>query len=665
MGPYAILPLLGFFANIVLGFYILYINPKERLNRLYSLVTFSLAIWSAGNFLFFMSTTPEGALAWDRLGTIGSSLTAAFLLHFFLVFTKQAFRRGYILFLYLPILFFTFIDSTTSLIVESTRLAPWGYAIVPGILYIPYTISVALYTVIGILFCYRFYLKTESPKEKMQAKLIIIAVSAPLVVGITTEIVPEVMGFEIVPLASTLSTLTAIIVAYAIVKYGLMTITPEMAAENIIETMTDYLIVVDDKRNVALVNRSCLEVLGRRKEELIGRRLDAVFPEERSLFKEIGKDAHLRNYETRILTKDKKLLPISLNSSKIADKFGGVAGFILMMRDTRKARELIGRLEERTGELDVKINELTKTKSAILNMMEDMEEANREMVKTKEELERSLKELKEMDVKKDQFISIAAHELKTPLTSIHGFSQLLQNRKVSNNFTKRNKYLKIMDHETKRLAKLVNDILDLSRIDLGTVKFSLDEVNINRLIEDVKKEMNVQMNEKGLESEYDIEKGIPRIVTDREKLTEILINLIGNAVKYTPKGKITVRAFREGSGVRFIIKDTGIGIAKEEQKRIFERFYQVDSSYSRKAGGTGLGLALCNEFVDLLGGRLWVEGEVGKGSEFNFTLPIGGPPEGETRGDVRTARERLEKSKIIRKGSESKGYKETVKEIVN
>ena len=113
--------------------------------------------------------------------------------------------------------------------------------------------------------------------------------------------------------------------------------------------------------------------------------------------------------------------------------------------------------------------------------------------------------------------------------------------------------------------------------------------------------MNVQITKKKLKSEYKIDQALPTISTDREKLTEILLNLINNAVKYTPEGKIIVSGLKEKDGVHFIIKDTGIGISKENHKRIFERFYQVDSSYSRKAGGTGLGLALCSEFIGFLG----------------------------------------------------------------
>jgi signal transduction histidine kinase len=343
---------------------------------------------------------------------------------------------------------------------------------------------------------------------------------------------------------------------------------------------------------------------------------------------------------------------------KSKDEIGELASaFNQMTRDLKAsqeqiktyAEELEQKVQERTKELNVKVNELTGMKTAVLNIMEDMDQTNKELIESQEDLKSSLRELKEMDINKNQFISVAAHELKTPLTSIHGFSQLLQDRKIANNFTRRNKYLKIMDHETKRLAKLVNDMLDLSRIDLGTIKLNQDKTDINKVIGYVKREMSVQIKERGLESKYDVEKGLQKIVTDREKLTEILINLINNAVKYTPKGKITVNVFREGSNVHFTVKDTGIGIAKEYQEKIFERFYQVDSSYTRKAGGTGLGLSLCGELVNMLGGKIWVNSKEGEGSEFHFTLPIKGVPKKYVRGEKRRAEETLKKSEELRK----------------
>ena len=316
------------------------------------------------------------------------------------------------------------------------------------------------------------------------------------------------------------------------------------------------------------------------------------------------------------------------------DETGELAtAFNKMTADLKKSKikiegytkNLEKRVGERTKELDEKVAQLMETKTAMLNMMEDMEEANKELIGTKEELQKSMKEVKEMDVKKDQFISIAAHELKTPLTSIHGFSQLLQNRKVANNFNNRNKYLKIMDHETKRLAKLVNDILDLSRMDLGTMKFTFEEVDVDDVMKNVLNEMSVLAKERGLRLKSDIGKGLPKISTDMERLVQILINLISNAVKYTERGGIDVSAFKDGQNLHFVVKDTGIGIAKKYYGKLFERFYQIDSSYTRKAGGTGLGLSLCKEFVNALGGEIWFKSRFGKGSEFHFTLPIQAP----------------------------------------
>jgi signal transduction histidine kinase len=172
----------------------------------------------------------------------------------------------------------------------------------------------------------------------------------------------------------------------------------------------------------------------------------------------------------------------------------------------------------------------------------------------------------------------------------------------------------------------------LSRIDLGTLKLTYEDINLYSLVETIKSEADIKIKARGLKSEYELEKKLPKIITDREKLTEILLNLLDNAAKYTNKGTITTKIFKEGENTHFIVKDTGIGIPKEAQPKMFERFYQVDSSQTRKAGGTGLGLALSKEYVNTMGGKMWFMSEVGKGSEFHFTLPIKGPQKAEVKG---------------------------------
>jgi signal transduction histidine kinase/HAMP domain-containing protein len=283
-------------------------------------------------------------------------------------------------------------------------------------------------------------------------------------------------------------------------------------------------------------------------------------------------------------------------------------------------QELEKNVNERTTDLNEKMRDIEKSRTAILNMMEDAEETNRQLVKTQDELKKAMDELKKTDVKKDEFISVTAHEFKTPLTAIHGFAELLQEKKIDMKSTR--KYLNIIKEETERLAKLVSEILNLSRIDLGTLKLTYEDIDLYSLVETIRSEADVKIKSRGLKSAYDLEKRLPKIESDREKLTEILLNLLDNAAKYTNKGTITMKISREKDSAHFMVKDTGIGISEEAKPKMFERFYQADSSNTRKVGGTGLGLALSKEYVATMGGRMWFVSEAGKGSEFHFTLPI-------------------------------------------
>jgi len=283
--------------------------------------------------------------------------------------------------------------------------------------------------------------------------------------------------------------------------------------------------------------------------------------------------------------------------------------------------ELEKQVTGKTSELKEKVDELEKNRSAVLNMMEDSEEANRQLRKAQEGLKKAMEELRKTDVKKDEFISITAHEFKTPLTAIHGFAQLLQGKKIDRESMQ--KYLRIMMEETDRLAKLVTEILDLSRMDLGTFKFNFEAADLTKLVDDVSNEIKGVAGKKGLKLRYSISPGVPKqIATDPERLRQVLINLVINSVKYTPKGSIELKVAKEHGELKFSVKDTGIGIPKEEIPKLFQRFYQIDSSYTRETKGSGLGLALCKEIVQGMGGKIWLESKAGRGSTFSFTLPF-------------------------------------------
>lgn len=291
----------------------------------------------------------------------------------------------------------------------------------------------------------------------------------------------------------------------------------------------------------------------------------------------------------------------------LADYFGK------MIKDLNESRKVI---EEYSKTLEHKVGARTKdieeTKHALVSTLDEVSTA-------KERLKKSYSKLKDLDKEKDRFISLAAHELKTPLSAIHGFSDILLNKSVD--IPKKKEYLSIIFKESSRLSQLVTDILDLSRIDLGTVKYDLKDTNPIPLITGAAGSIELEMKKKGLKFETDIAKKLPRVVIDEDKFTQVLVNLLTNAMKYTLKGKVTLKAFEEKGSLHMIFEDTGIGMSKESMKKLFHRFYRIETEITKSISGTGLGLALCKEYLEVMNGKIWVESEPGKGSKFHVTIP--------------------------------------------
>lgn len=286
-----------------------------------------------------------------------------------------------------------------------------------------------------------------------------------------------------------------------------------------------------------------------------------------------------------------------------------------VIEDLNKSKRVIDEygkiMEEKVGK---KTKDIEDTKIALLNALEDT-------TKTKERLKKNYSKLKKQNEQKDQFISIAAHELKTPLSAIHGFSDLLMKSSKELGPEKTSDYLGIISKESIRLSTLVTDILDLSRVDLGTVKYDMKEINLRSVLSNASKSIEMQMKEKGLKFETEINRNLPKIAVDENKFTQILINLLTNAMKYTLKGTVVFKAYNDNNSLHLIFKDTGIGMSKEGMKHLFERFYRVETEVTKSIPGSGLGLSLCKEYAEAMGGKIWVESEAGKGSTFHVVFP--------------------------------------------
>ncbi len=362
---FSLLPLVALFANLILGLYILYRNPRDTLSRLYALVVFSLVVWSAANFLAFIASSAEEAAFINKFVSIGSLLAPAFILHFFLVFTRKVkpIKWLYVALLYVPAAIFLVIDFATPLITESAEASYWGYRIIHGAAYIPETMYMVIYAVTGIALCYRFYMKARLDKEKSESLLLMIAISIPVVGGVVTEIILPVLDIVVIPLTSTFTTITAVIIAYAMVKYGLLIITPRMVAERILNTMPDCVIAVDMNDRISFTNRETNEILGYGEEELIGEPFDEIMtPDGMTGFRvsrELGKE--LKNFETEVMRKDGKMVLVSVNASEIRER-KNVVGHVLVLRDIRETTELIRSLKEKTKELERRRRKIRKSK---------------------------------------------------------------------------------------------------------------------------------------------------------------------------------------------------------------------------------------------------------------------------------------------------------------
>lgn len=231
-------------------------------------------------------------------------------------------------------------------------------------------------------------------------------------------------------------------------------------------------------------------------------------------------------------------------------------------------------------------------------------------------------DLRKLERVRRDFVANVSHEFRTPLTAIQGFAETLLAGAIDDP-QNRGRFLEIIVEHSRRLARLTEDLLMLSKMDADRLEFETRRIPVGPFIESCIETATPRARDKDLTLTVNQAPKIPDIAGDRRRLTEVLQNLLDNAIQYTPAGgQIMVSAGVAGENVEFTVSDTGIGIPEADQPRIFERFYRVDVARSREVGGTGLGLSIAKHLVEGHGGRIWVDSEIGHGSQFHFTVPI-------------------------------------------
>jgi signal transduction histidine kinase len=230
---------------------------------------------------------------------------------------------------------------------------------------------------------------------------------------------------------------------------------------------------------------------------------------------------------------------------------------------------------------------------------------------------------REVNQMKTEFVSTVSHELRTPLTSIKGYIDLVLEGEAGDLSDLQEEFLGIVKQNSDRLVTLINDLLDISRIESGRVHLKIEPVDLGDVVADAAGTFRAVLDKGEIALEIDVAEGIPRVAADRSRLGQVVTNLISNAIKYSPGGgTVRVEARVEVGEVVLSVHDEGIGIGDEDQKGLFAKFYRVDSSYTREIGGTGLGLAICKSIIELHGGRIWVDSVLGEGSTFAFSVPV-------------------------------------------
>jgi len=749
---YALPSLIAFVANCAVFYRISRIRVKVPATYWYMVFLSTLVLWSGTELLQRLSITREGALYWSTLASVGWVLAPAVLLIFTLHYTKKVswLRNQWTsIFFGVTVLAFLYVNLTTDAFIPFTRgelqMTAWGFN--SGVeryfpLFFIWFEGLYLTAIVLIL---QVYFHDKQRNRRYQAAIFALGLLLPCVIGSITDGLLPIFGINFYPLSMTMSTINAVVTAYAILRFGLFSFNPATIAENILQTMEEGVVVLNPSYAVDYVNTRGLELLSYLEQDIIGLPVRRIFATHYAKVKHDILDvlkherfAHIEKVE--IETSKGVKIPVSLSAARVTDESGGIRGYIVTLTDitelesslteleasvdkvrqqNRNLTQLSHQLEEekasvsrqvanRTQELNrsraqlmASINSLemgfimvnTKNELVIMNQaathilttvgkvvhpaavathpeqsvkeiehtlgrtvhLEDHVKACLEKAKSSELPEISvggffyhmyispivlkqrvigavliiqdITEAKVLDRSKDEFFSIASHEMRTPLTAITGYAELIKGMYADKLADKKfNQMVEGISEGGHRMTRIVNDFLNMSRLEQGRIVMDMMPVNIPLLIEQTCEELKPLADEKNITLRMVFHER-PRLqaMGDRDRIKEVLINLVGNALKFSDNGSITISAELHHAVVQVRVHDHGKGIVLQNQQLLFRKFQQAGESLIARdtSNGTGLGLYISKLMIEGMGGSIFLESSAPhQGSTFSFTLPL-------------------------------------------
>ncbi|UCG14258.1 MAG: PAS domain S-box protein, partial [Deltaproteobacteria bacterium] len=389
----------------------------------------------------------------------------------------------------------------------------------------------------------------------------------------------------------------------------------------LIESATDAIISTDTEGNVVLFNKGAESMLGYQREEIVGRRVTAIYESE-ELAKEVMREMRrgggtVVGFETILQAKDTTPIPVLISASILVDGDGQNAGTVGFNKDLRERK----RVEEALRDSHEKLEEYSRT------LEEKVEQRTSELADAMNEAQEARTAAERASEAKSGFLANMSHELRTPLNAIIGYSEMLQEEAEDLDQEDFIPDLEKIRRAGKHLLELINGVLDLSKIEAGKMDLYLETFDVPSVVRDVVATINPLVEQNDNTLQVDCAEDLGTIKADLTKVRQSLFNLLSNASKFTEHGTVALTVTREAVDgdvwMKFRVSDTGIGMTPEEMDKLFQAFSQADASTTRKYGGTGLGLAISREFCQMMGGDITVESVSGQGSTFTIRLPAG------------------------------------------
>ena len=575
---------------LCLGTFVLVNQRASRIALRFFSLQAAISLWLLPYGVAFASRQDAAAFGWFTVGSFGVLImpVSFVVLTATVINQEREFRWLIRICAAVSALFFGSL-LTTDLFSPGLIRYSWGvypaYGLV-GRLFLAYFAGVSA---LSLFLFYRAYRASTYHRNRQRFQVILSAIGIALVAS--ADFAPS-LGVPLFPFGFAPLGVSLLLLFWLAVHNRLVDITPELATGQILETMQGAVIVADLEGAVRVVNRAALELLGYAKSEVLGKDLKAVLPDGMDDAVPAGGRAASREMVWQ--GRDGRRHEVSVSASPLADDTDGtLLGTVYVAHDITERKLAEERLRSYSAELQV---------------------ANRK--------------LEGLDKLKSDFVSTVSHELRTPLTSIKAFVELILLKQPMLP-EKTLKLLRIINEESDRLGRLISDLLDLSRIEAGTMTWRTEPVSLNDIIKASVDGILPLARNKGLQLKTEIEWPLPSVHGSRDRLVQVVTNLLSNAVKFTPEGGTVTVGARCEAGPRpqlvVTVSDSGAGIPAADIDLIFDKFHRSGDELTTQTEGTGLGLTIARQIIEYHGGRIWATSTYGAGSVFSFSMPLDRP----------------------------------------